>query len=198
MTQKFIDRDGLKVLWNQVNLKDYPNNETLMAVIDAIDETKANKDELSGTVEITSGNPEKENTVLTINPGADEVNVYTVEEVDEMIASIDGGVFSGDASSIPYDDTETQFGINNVQDAIGQIIENLKSLSLSYNNNILYLSLNGVVISSCTIVPTVVGSISLDNIISIDNLQSGVYTLKYENDESILDGVENICELEVF
>ena len=46
MEQKFIDRDGLKVLWNQVNLKDYPNNETLMAVIDAIDETKANKDEL--------------------------------------------------------------------------------------------------------------------------------------------------------
>ena len=46
MTQKFIDRDGLKVLWNQVNLKDYPNNETLMAVIDAIDETKADKDEL--------------------------------------------------------------------------------------------------------------------------------------------------------
>ena len=46
MTQKFIDRDGLKVLWNQVNLKDYPNNETLMAVIDAIDETKADKNEL--------------------------------------------------------------------------------------------------------------------------------------------------------
>lgn len=46
MTQKFIDRDGLKVLWNQISLKDYPNNETLMAVIDAIDETKANKDEL--------------------------------------------------------------------------------------------------------------------------------------------------------
>ena len=46
MEQKFIDRDGLKVLWNQVNLKDYPNNETLMAVIDAIDETKADKETL--------------------------------------------------------------------------------------------------------------------------------------------------------
>lgn len=44
--QKFIDRDGLKVLWNQVNLKDYPNNETLIAVIDAIDETKADKETL--------------------------------------------------------------------------------------------------------------------------------------------------------
>lgn len=46
MTQKFIDKDGLKVLWNQISLKDYPNNETLMAVIDAIDETKADKDEI--------------------------------------------------------------------------------------------------------------------------------------------------------
>ena len=44
--QKFIYRDGLKVLWNQVNLKDYPNNETLIAVIDAIDETKADKETL--------------------------------------------------------------------------------------------------------------------------------------------------------
>lgn len=111
-----------------------------------------------------------------------------------------GGTSSsnGTASDVSYDDQQTQLGVNNVQDAIGELAELFKSLSLSYSNNILYLSLNGVVISSCTIVPTVVGSISLDNIISIDNLQSGVYTLKYENDESILDGVENICELEVF
>ena len=47
MTQKFIDRDGLKALWNQISLKDYPNNETLMAVIDAIDETKADKSQLN-------------------------------------------------------------------------------------------------------------------------------------------------------
>ena len=46
MTQKFIDRDGLKVLWKQASLQDYPNNETLMAVIDAIDEIKADKNEL--------------------------------------------------------------------------------------------------------------------------------------------------------
>lgn len=44
MENKFLDRDGLKVLWKEVSLQDYPNNETLMAVIEAIDETKANKD----------------------------------------------------------------------------------------------------------------------------------------------------------
>lgn len=46
MENKFIDRNGLKVLWNQISLKDYPNNETLMAVIDSIDETKADKETL--------------------------------------------------------------------------------------------------------------------------------------------------------
>lgn len=46
MEQKFLDKEGVKVLWRQASLKDYPNNETLMAVIDAIDETKADKDEL--------------------------------------------------------------------------------------------------------------------------------------------------------
>lgn len=44
--KKFLDEEGVKVLWNQVNLNDYPNNETLIAVINAIDETKANKDEI--------------------------------------------------------------------------------------------------------------------------------------------------------
>ena len=40
---KFLDIEGLKVLWNQISLQDYPNNETLKAVIEAIDETKQDK-----------------------------------------------------------------------------------------------------------------------------------------------------------
>ena len=43
---KYLDRDGVKHLWSKVSLQDYPNNETLVAVIDAIDETKANKSEV--------------------------------------------------------------------------------------------------------------------------------------------------------
>lgn len=56
--KKFLDEEGVKVLWNQVNLNDYPNNETLIAVINAIDETKANKDEiptLTSSLENDSG-----------------------------------------------------------------------------------------------------------------------------------------------
>ena len=42
-------------------------------------------DLIGGTVEITDGNPEKDATVLTVNPEAAEINVYTAEEVDGLI-----------------------------------------------------------------------------------------------------------------
>ena len=45
---KFLDAAGVEYLWRQLSLKDYPNNETLMAVIRAIDETKADKKDLEG------------------------------------------------------------------------------------------------------------------------------------------------------
>lgn len=35
--EKYLDYEGLKHLWKKVSLEDYPNNETLMAVINAID-----------------------------------------------------------------------------------------------------------------------------------------------------------------
>lgn len=44
--KKFLDYDGVQYLWSKVNMQDYPNNETLLAVIDAIDDTKVDKIEL--------------------------------------------------------------------------------------------------------------------------------------------------------
>ena len=44
--KKFLDAEGVKHLWSKVNMQDYPNNETLMSVINAIDETKADRSEL--------------------------------------------------------------------------------------------------------------------------------------------------------
>ena len=43
-------------------------------------------DQPSG-VEITSSAPEKEGTVLTVNPNAEEINIYTAEEIDAMFGS---------------------------------------------------------------------------------------------------------------
>ena len=44
--------------------------------------------QFGGTVEITSDEPEKENTVLTIDPEAEEINMYTAEEIDKKVADI--------------------------------------------------------------------------------------------------------------
>lgn len=44
--KKFLDFEGLKFLWSKISMEDYPNNETLATVINAIDQTKANKEDL--------------------------------------------------------------------------------------------------------------------------------------------------------
>lgn len=49
--KKFLDQEGVKYLWSQLSLEDYPNNEVLMAVLQAIDDTKKNKPELFTTYE---------------------------------------------------------------------------------------------------------------------------------------------------
>ena len=43
---KFLDEKGVQHLWSKVSMEDYPNNETLIAVLNAIDQTKANKEEI--------------------------------------------------------------------------------------------------------------------------------------------------------
>lgn len=45
--KKFLDAQGLQRLWKQLSLKDYPNNEMLVTVINAIDEEKADKTALN-------------------------------------------------------------------------------------------------------------------------------------------------------
>lgn len=49
--KKFLDQEGVKHLWSKLSMEDYPNNETLMAVINAIDETKANKEDIPKIIE---------------------------------------------------------------------------------------------------------------------------------------------------
>jgi hypothetical protein len=44
--KKYLDIDGLQYLWSRINMQDYPNNEMLIAIINAIDEEKANKDDI--------------------------------------------------------------------------------------------------------------------------------------------------------
>lgn len=43
---KVLDAAGVKVLFDLLNLQDYPNNDVLMAVINAIDATKLDKNKI--------------------------------------------------------------------------------------------------------------------------------------------------------
>lgn len=43
---KILDLEGVSYLWSKISMEDYPNNETLMAILTAIDETKADKTDL--------------------------------------------------------------------------------------------------------------------------------------------------------
>lgn len=49
-TQKFLDEKGIQHLWSKISMEDYPNNETLIAVLNAIDQTKANKEEIPSKI----------------------------------------------------------------------------------------------------------------------------------------------------
>ena len=39
----FLDANGVSYLYRRLSLQDYPNNETLIAILNAIDETKLDK-----------------------------------------------------------------------------------------------------------------------------------------------------------
>lgn len=43
---KYLDEKGVQYLWRKISLEDYPNNELLIAIINAIDEGKADRDEI--------------------------------------------------------------------------------------------------------------------------------------------------------
>ena len=68
---------------------------------------------IEGTVEITSGEPEKTGTVLTINPSAEEVELYDATEVDAMVTNIMNKI---------AEETE------NRENAIDEISEEIKAL----------------------------------------------------------------------
>ena len=63
--KKFLDQNGVEYLWSQLSLEDYPNNETLIAVLNAIDQTKADKNELfSGSWNDLTERPFGENEII--------------------------------------------------------------------------------------------------------------------------------------
>ena len=70
--KKFLDYEGIKALWAKINMQDYPNNETLISIISAIDETKADKEEVQSKLDeikddISSISEEMINTICVFD-----------------------------------------------------------------------------------------------------------------------------------
>lgn len=97
--KKFLDEQGLVFLWKKLSLQDYPNNNTLVAVINAIDENKADKtttEALQQAIDILNGTGDGSvkytvaDAVATIVAQAPE-DFDTLKEIADWIANDETG-----------------------------------------------------------------------------------------------------------
>ena len=135
--KKYLDQEGVKHLWSKISMEDYPNNETLMAVINAIDETKADAEHthtyesVEGLEDVIGNIADAKFYVVTFERGDD--NKYhadlTFAEIREkfegggnMVARIDGTDYIPLLSAAPHQ-------------IIFSGIYNTQSVSLTINAN---------------------------------------------------------------
>ena len=118
-TQKFLDYEGVKHLWSKINMQDYPNNETLMAVINAIDETKADKSELfSGNWNDLTDKPLVGKTIVVDGSQVDTTSIpiaghYKVFDYAPSKEELLGGSIQYAHESTATTITENNLRINN-------------------------------------------------------------------------------------
>lgn len=105
---KFLDAAGIKYLWSKISMEDYPNNETLIAVLNAIDQTKVDKSELDnyltiedylagesgGTIDFTSYLKKNEADILYAPKNIIET-VYPVGSIYLSVSDISPNILFG-------------------------------------------------------------------------------------------------------
>ena len=77
---KVLTEDGLKTLWKQISMEDYPNNDTLIAVLDAIDATKLDKETFNEELENLATKDYVESLVKKLNATL-ALSFYCIEDV---------------------------------------------------------------------------------------------------------------------
>ena len=84
--KKFLDQEGVKLLWSRLSMEDYPNNETLMAVINAIDETKADRSELfSGSWNDLTDKPFEDKTIYVDVLPETALNCFDIINIEHLV-----------------------------------------------------------------------------------------------------------------
>lgn len=103
--KKFLDQTGVEYLWSKLSLEDYPNNETLITVLNAIDATKADK-------KFTITTPNEASVIMEEIFGE---GPYTFEFTE---SSQDYAV----AADVQFNPSNSDLEATNVQAAIDEII----------------------------------------------------------------------------
>lgn len=150
---KFLDYAGVIQLWKRLSLEDYPNNETLMAVINAIDETKADKTDIEGLASQS----------------------YVDTKVNELFQNVSDGK-ELIASAI------TDKGVYASEDETFQELSNKISL--------IPVGPPG---------SNIIGYVDEENdiYVSLTELENGTYTLKFEDQNGLLNDFDDIGTVEV-
>ena len=99
--KKYLDQEGVQHLWSKISMEDYPNNETLIAVINAIDETKANKDDVVLLTEQTLTEEQKAQVRMNLGISGSNENTPTPSPpaTDEEITTEYVYTYDGDTNS---------------------------------------------------------------------------------------------------
>ena len=99
ITESELDNKGY--LTQHQDLSAYAKQSSVNELSNKVDTNTENLDKMGGTIEITSGSPTKDNTIVTINPNGSEVNIYTAEEVDALLSNVSGGVVKETDPTVP-------------------------------------------------------------------------------------------------
>lgn len=84
---KYLDDKGIQHLWSKLSLEDYPNNETLVAVLNAIDETKADKSELDDTL-LKTEQTLTETEIQQVQKNLKLEHLATAEQVENLYKTL--------------------------------------------------------------------------------------------------------------
>ena len=96
--KKYLDQEGVKYLWSKISMEDYPNNETLMAVISAIDETKSNNSEVVKHIAQTLDETQKAQA-------RENIDVLSLSEINDLLEIDYDNLLAFNTSEIVFDTT---------------------------------------------------------------------------------------------
>lgn len=111
MAKKFLDISGLQYLWKKISMEDYPNNEVLVTVVNALDETKADRDEvpsLTSQLENDSNfiSEEQVNTLFETLKSDKTLRFYCVEDVTIVINGVSTTYPANSNAEVKFLDTD--------------------------------------------------------------------------------------------